>query len=413
MDSFTKTNLRNIKLRFEQETGVELSPRPRRRSIRTVAVLAAALICLAVTAAASSGLFSDLAGDVVGFVDTTYEGNGIVSIRVENRSDKTLRFQEQLKLQRWTAEEPLTPVGPVRFENTEIAPHSEEVMTVDLSEAYDIGLLEQPLTDDHYYFVLTNNNFMFGQDWMCSVTFAETIRTPIERPAPAPVDAAALEAVEESLRFYFESGTTDTADRSAVTEQYVKAYGELFDSLGVTVVPSVSPVLPGNRVDTSMAFPTIKPFDNSLVFDESVPTDEQHLLTGRNWTSMDTHFKLLAGQGEYAYELSAYVSDFSLPLLYFFTYEKDAIEDNSYAFLYGRLLSFADLEQYKAYEDDQYICYEVSPLIYSDLHTYAEAYAAGSGKELTEQDRQRIENIYNYYTDKESLADQFYYRTAN
>ena len=65
------------------------------------------------------------------------------------------------------------------------------------------------------------------------------------------------------------------------------------------------------------------------------------------------------------------------------------------------------------YEDGEYICYEISPLIYSDLHSYTEAYAAGLGILLTEQDWQRIENIYNYYTDKETFAEQFYYRITD
>lgn len=412
MDSFTKTNLQNIKHRFEQETGVELTARPRRRTVRTIAVLAAALICLAATAAASSGLFSSLAGDDLGF-SAAYEGNGVVSIRVENRSDKALKFQEQLKIQLWSAEKPLTPIGQVRFENTEIAPHCEEIMTVDLSDAYDIALLEQPLTDDHYYLTLTNNNFVFGQDWMCSVDFAETVHTPIEYPEPAPVDAAAIAAAEESLRFYFEANTTNPADRRALAEQYVEAYTELFDTPGVTVVPSVSPILPGNRVDTSMPFPTIHPFDNSEFFDESVPADQQCLLVSHYWTTTDTHGKLLAGQGEYAYEVGAYFSDQRLPLLYVFTYEADVITDDAYAFLYGQLHTFAELEQYKVYEDKEYVCYQISPLIHSDLRSYAEAYAAGLGIELTKQDWHRIENIFDYYTDKETLAEQFYYRTNN
>ena len=412
MNSFTKTNLQNIKHRFEQETGLELTARPRRRTVRTIAVLAAALICLAATAAASSGLFSSLSGDDLGFA-AAYEGNGVVSIRVENRSDKTLKFQEQLKLQLWSAEEPLTPIGQVRFENTEIAPHCEEIMTVDLSGAYDIALLEQPLTDDHYYLTLTNNNFLFGQDWMCSVDFTETVYTPIEYPEPAPVHTAAIAAAEETLRFYFEANTTDPADRRALAEQYVEAYTELFDTPGVTVVPSVSPILPGNRVDTSMPFPTIQPFDNSEIFDESVPADEQHLLVSHYWTTTDTHGKLLAGQGEYAYEVGAYFSDQWLPLLYIFTYEKDAVTDDSYAFLYGQLHTFAELEQYKVYEDNEYVCYQISPLIYSNLRSYAEAYAAELGKELTGQDWHRIENIYNYYTEKKTLAEQFYYRITD
>lgn len=408
MDSFTKANLQNIKLRFEQETGAKLTVRRRRPAIRTAVVLAAVLICLATAAAASTGLFSALSGDDLGF-SAIYEGDGIVSIRVENRSGKTLQFQKQLKLTRWSAGEPLTPVGPVRFENTEIAPHSREVMTVDLSDAYDLGLLEQPLADDHYYLTLTNNNFVFGQDWMCSVDFAAPISTPAQSPAPAPVDPAAREAAEESLRFYFEANTTDPVVRRAMSGQYENAYTKLFDALGATVVPSLSPVLPGNRIDTSTSFPCVKVFDNSLLFDETVPASEQHLLVSCRWTSMDTHFKLLAGQGEYAYELGAYFSDQWLPLLYIFTYEADSVTDDSFTFLYGQLYSFADLEQYKVYADDRYICYEVSPLIYSDLRVYAEAYAAERGIELTGQDWQRIRNICGYYTDKETLARQFCY----
>ncbi len=411
MDSFTKTNLQNIKLRFEQETGVELTARRRHRPIRAAVVLAAAVIALAATAAASAGLFSSLSGDDLGFT-ATYQGNGVVSIRVENRSDKVLRFQEHLKLQRWGAEEPLTPTGPVRFENTDIEPHAEEIMTVDLSGAYDIALLETPLTDDHYYLTLTNNGFLFGQDWMCSVDFAETVYSPVEYPEPAPVDAAAVEAAEETLRFYFEADTfTDPAARRELTELYEEACSDLFDTLGATPVSSVSPCLPGSRVDTTMPFPTLKTYDNSVIFDETVPADEQHLLVSHNWTATDTHGKLLAGQGEYAFEVGAYFSDRWLPLLYLVTYEKEAVTEDSYAFLYGQLHTFADLAQYKVYEDDKYICYEISPLIYSDLNAYAEAHAAQLGAELTEQDRQRIENIYNYYTDRNILAGQFHCRT--
>ena len=63
-------------------------------------------------------------------------------------------------------------------------------MTIDLSAAYDFSVLEQPLVDDHYYFVLTNNNFLFGQDWMCSIEFTEPIITPIQEPTPInPVEA--------------------------------------------------------------------------------------------------------------------------------------------------------------------------------------------------------------------------------
>ena len=86
-------------------------------------------------------------------------------------------------------------------------------MTIDLSEAYDIALLETPLVgNDWYYFILTNNHFAFGQDWMCPVDFAEPDIVQTEYPAPvAPADADPKLAgkIAEELRPYFESCTNE------------------------------------------------------------------------------------------------------------------------------------------------------------------------------------------------------------
>ncbi|MCI9338421.1 MAG: hypothetical protein HFH93_12965 [Lachnospiraceae bacterium] len=63
-----------------------------------------------------------------------------------------------------------------------------------------------------------------------------------------------------------------------------------------------------------------------------------------------------------------------VPLQYVFTYEKSGITDlQNYAFIRGRLMTFAQMEQYKIYEDAQYVCYEVSHLFYSDLRRYVES----------------------------------------
>lgn len=72
-----------------------------------------------------------------------------------------------------------------------IPAHSSGMMTIDLSGAYDTSLLETPLVDnDWYYLILTNNHFVFSQDWMCPVDFAEPSVAPVEYPIPiAPVDA--------------------------------------------------------------------------------------------------------------------------------------------------------------------------------------------------------------------------------
>ena len=143
MNSFNRDNLDHIKNIFQGKTGVELSARrPVGRGIRAALVLAAVIACCTVTALAV-GLFSSLDGDDLA-LSAVYEGDGIVAIRVENRSDKVLQFQETLKLMRWTTGETVPCFGDAAFGGTKIEPHSSGVMTIDLSGAYDIGMLEEP-----------------------------------------------------------------------------------------------------------------------------------------------------------------------------------------------------------------------------------------------------------------------------
>ena len=123
MDSFNKTNRRNIQHIFEEKTGIKFNSRPE----------------------------DDLS------ISATYEGQGIVSIQVENKSDKDLNFQPQLKLMLWSTSEEIQPVSDkITFSVTDFKAHTRGIMTIDLSGAYDMDLLEQSLVDDHYFFVLTN-----------------------------------------------------------------------------------------------------------------------------------------------------------------------------------------------------------------------------------------------------------------
>ena len=100
MNSFRKSNLQNIKNIFEEKTGVELESAPVwRYPIKKYVVIAAVLVCSFTMTAFAASLFSSLSGDDLS-LSSTYEGNGIVSIQVENKSDKDLNFQKQLKLMR-------------------------------------------------------------------------------------------------------------------------------------------------------------------------------------------------------------------------------------------------------------------------------------------------------------------------
>ena len=289
-------------------------------------------------------------------------------------------------------------------------------MTIDLSGAYDLALLEQPLTDDWYYFVLTNNNFAFGQDWHCTVEFAEPVEN-VTAPGISPeADETILAGMAEPLRAYFETVSMEPQARRDLTDAYVEAYTRLLSEVNGTVVSSVSPVLLGNRLSCEVPCLHVADPNEGVIFDDTVPAGEQCQLVGVQWYSMDAGFKLLATEGEHALVLSAHLPQkrypdafTELPLFYLFTYEKAAVNDESYAFIYGKLLSFIDVEQYKVYEDEQYVCYEVSELIYSDWEEQAEALAAQRPDTCWDaQIRQRVENIYRYY--KENLGGLLEYR---
>ncbi|MBQ8823458.1 MAG: peptidoglycan DD-metalloendopeptidase family protein [Lachnospiraceae bacterium] len=134
--------------------------------------IAASMLCMVMVSAFGYGKLSGLKGDELSFW-TQYLGEGIVQVHITNSSDKVLQLEENLKLCRWAGEELVPTEGcSVGFQGTEIGAGEDGVLTLDLSEAYDVTLLEKPLEDgDHYYLVLTNNYFAFGQDWMVSVDF--------------------------------------------------------------------------------------------------------------------------------------------------------------------------------------------------------------------------------------------------
>lgn len=411
MDSFNKTNLQNIKDIFEEKTGVALETRRRRQPIRAAMLVAAVLVCSLTMTAFAVSLFSSLSGDDLS-LSATYEGNGIVTIQVANKSDKDLSFRRQLKLMRWSTGKEVEPVSDtIVFDGTEFEAHTNGVMTVDLSKAYDMDFLEQPLADDNYYFVLTNNNFMFGQDWMCFVTFAEPIKTVVDDPIPVtPVEAdkELVAQIMEELQPYFENYYTDIADRRNHADNYLVKCQELLATLDRDIVASEA---------SPLAIDGLNP---DVVFDKTAPLETQHWLTGLHEHTLDGYgIPVGSAEGESALVLSAYVPQHKgevdggaeVPLLYFFTYSVDDIQSpEDYAFIHGQIITFEQLEQYKVYEDDQYVCYEVTDLFYTNLRQHVESIISQrSDIYFDEQVWERVENIYTYYKDRDVLASRFYY----
>lgn len=415
MDSFNKTNLQNIKDIFEQRTGVCLDVRRPLCPFKLAVVMAAAVILCLSTAAFAVRQFSSLSGDDLR-ISADYEGNGIVSIQIENKSDKELRFESVLKLMQWTTNEEIKPLAEknVSFRNTVIPAHSSGTMTIDLSDAYDISLLETPLAgSDWYYLILTNNQFAFGQDWMCTVDFAKPDITPAEYPAlaaPVEADPELTQKIPQELRAYFESYTTDPAERNKLSQEYLALCKKFLEQADGTVVSASS--------STEL---TVIDSAQIPVFDTSVPMDMQLKLTGLHRRTTDGYDKKIGSSDtEQALVLSAYIPQrkgdidggADIPLIYIFTYEKSSITDpKNYAFIRGRLLTFEEMEQYKIYEDEQYVCYDASHLFYSDLGQYVESIVSQrSDVYFDEQVWERVQNIYSYY--KENLGSLLGYRDS-
>lgn len=396
MIRYQRENREHVQEIFEKKTGVSL---PGRRGVcrpLRVAALVAAAVALCVTSAFAFGLFSSLDGDELQLT-AEYQGEGVVAVLVENQSDKPLRFQEQLKLMRWSTGQEVEPSGgAVTFSGTEIAAQASGTMTIDLSAAYDVALLEEPLpSGDWYYLVLTNNGFAFGQDWMCTVTFADAQPDEQEQEeAKLPeTEEAVLQGVHEKLRPYFETVTLDVDQRRAMNAAYMEEVKALIAQSGKDVVPSAD-----------VMFVLDDPAEG-VVLDETVPAEEQYLLMGQHSLSSDWNFKLLATDTERALVLSAELplegapgSTRSMPLFYLLAYEKAEIREDACAFVYGRLLSFEKMEDLKVYEDETYVCYEISPLVYTDLEAHTRSFLdANPDVADSEAVWTRAENIWQYY----------------
>ena len=423
MKRMTSRNLRNIRCIFEEKTGIDLNPRHRQKrySPRKLWVLAAAIIVCLAMAAFTHPLFSSLDGDELS-LSGTYEGDGIVSIRVENRSDKTLAFQKETRLMRWTTsrEYPRLKGQPV-FENTSFPPHSGGIMTIDLSEAYDISALEQT-HGEWFYLLLTNNNFLFGQDWMCSIRFGQDTSLPEPEPTAVsvPLEEALTENIPEELRFYFENSYTgELLAFNGPNFQYQQKVSEILARFDGTVVPSLSPTImvggPSLLLDPE---PVMGKPPADVIFDSTVPRDQQYLLTLSDWTYVDGYGRMVASANEKAWVQTASIPQrkgdtdggAGLPLIFLFVYDRELAVPENHAFLYGQICSFAELESRKVLEDEHYAIYDATDLIYTNVDAYLDHFlTTRTDLYCDDQIRQRVHAIYDFYQDPANIQAMYGY----
>ncbi len=174
MEKYNRENLKNIQTIVQKKTGVSVAAG---RSMsktkgRQMLLLACSLLCFVTLCAFAYAKFSGLNGDEAGFA-AVYQGEGRFEIVIINDSDRELKLQNKVKVMQWsTGAEVEGDNGKIKMEISAIAPHSQGIVVIDISEGYDIGAMEKELPEgDSYYFVLTNNHFAFGQDWFCFFDF--------------------------------------------------------------------------------------------------------------------------------------------------------------------------------------------------------------------------------------------------
>ncbi len=203
MKKYSRENLRAIQAIVQEKTGVVIvsDRKTAGYKIRKMALLAGSLLCLISLSAFAYAKFSDLNGDVAGFA-SAYQGDGRFEIVIINDSDRELELQDNVKVMQWTTgKEVEGDNGKIKMSGQVVAPHSQGVVSIDISGGYDVEAMEENLPEgDWYYFVLTNNNFAFGQDWMCSFDFdIEQTKEVMDRSADFMEQMAVEERTEEKL----------------------------------------------------------------------------------------------------------------------------------------------------------------------------------------------------------------------
>lgn len=385
---------------------------------KRIAIIVTSIILTMSSVALAFELFSGLDGDELS-LGATYEGEGIVSIYVENKSNKTLNFEKNIKLMRWSDSEEIKPISnKIEVNNTKFSPNSSGIMKIDISEMYDLSELEKPLNnDDYYYFVLTNNNFMFGNDWHCSIEFCKNdnnTKTEISYIDKVELDdSLGKGGVNGELEEFYKEWVIDSNQRNEKIGEYYQKVEELLSverEKGKNIISSINPWLFVGKPD------------ESVIFDDRVSKELQYQLISENHSTLDA-FNIPVASTEFddCMVLSTIIPQKSsqinstggttIPLVYIFQYDaKELQKRNTYVFIRGKLYDYNELEQYKVYQDDKYVSYNVTDLFYTDLDLYVETYTKNrSDIYMDEGVETRIKNIYNYYMKKENLEKSLYY----
>ncbi len=141
-----------------------------------------ALLFIVIFSGFAYDYFSAIKGDDLAF-STEYKGEGIVHIDVENKSHKELKFTRGV-LKTFQDNEELVYINEkgekdlpcVNVDMPTIKGGEKGTIIIDLREI-DYKKLEEPIVfNDGFVFVLTNDKYQSGQNWMTAIRFNNEIR---------------------------------------------------------------------------------------------------------------------------------------------------------------------------------------------------------------------------------------------
>ncbi|WP_409968415.1 M23 family metallopeptidase [Bengtsoniella intestinalis] len=163
----------NIKAptRLKEETIQKMEQKRRKNHLPKTLLIAACIPTLLILTAFGYRLVSGIDGDNLA-LDAQYLGNGLVEISVENQANIPLQFNSEFQLEQWSTSEMIWESSQTM---PTIAPNEAATLSIQIPEEL-IAQLETPLPEnDWYHFLLTTNNFAFGQTWMASLSFAPAL----------------------------------------------------------------------------------------------------------------------------------------------------------------------------------------------------------------------------------------------
>ena len=379
----------NINPRYIQEADNYFDQKIHPVSLRRILVLAAILIATVCLCAFTYTVFSSIAGHTL-ILTANHVGDGVVHAQVENQSDRDLILEPTVKLFYYSTQKPIETTGIApEITGLTIPAHATQTVRIDLRLSYDIADLEK-LTNDFVCLQLTNKSFLPGQKWTCLVSFRPNTGEYVPQYVKTG-DTKRAENVLPGLKAYFENFTPDLFARWADVFNYLELVELELSQVDGNIVAPVDPFYYWEFDDFDVgALPSCFDGYNKLLG----RTDMEKITYVCLYVPRLLDDEKLDGQQP-------------LPLFYFWKFAKSDIQSpDDYAFIRGNLLTFRELEEYKVYEDDEHVIYELHHLVYSDLRNYVEEMLLQNDSIYFNEDVwERIQRFYYTYSDRETMKN--------